>query len=147
MVFAGIYPIENEHFEDLRDSLEKLRSLPLVTTTGAQIPLGQIAEVKIVDGPPMLKSENGRLNGWTFVDIRDADLGSYVATAQQAVREQVDLPAGYSITWSGQYEYMQRANQRLSVVVPLTLAIAAAVPAASMASSTARRSASRPSRV
>ena len=106
-----------------RDDVQKLRALPLVTPTGAQIPLAQIADIKIIDGPPMLKSENGRLNGWTFVDIRDVDLGSYVASAQQAVREQVQLPAGYSIAWSGQYEYMLRANARLSQVVPLTLVI------------------------
>ena len=117
------YPVNLRFPRERRDSLEKLRALPLVTTSGAQIPLGQIAEVKIVDGPPMLKSENGRLNGWTFVDIRDADLGSYVATAQQAVREQVDLPAGYSITWSGQYEYMLRAQARLNQVIPLTLVV------------------------
>ncbi len=71
----------------------------------------------------MLKSENGRLNGWTFVDIRDTDLGSYVVQAQQAVREQVELPQGYAITWSGQYEYMLRAQERLSQVIPLTLVI------------------------
>lgn len=117
------YPVNLRFPRERRDDLEKLRNLPLVTPTGAQIPLAQVAEVKIIDGPPMLKSENGRLNGWTFVDIRDVDLGSYVARAQQAVREQVELPAGYSITWSGQYEYMLRANERLSQVVPLTLVI------------------------
>jgi Cu(I)/Ag(I) efflux system membrane protein CusA/SilA len=117
------YPVNLRFPRERRDSVEKLRALPLVAPTGAQIPLGQIAEVKIVDGPPMLKSENGRLNGWTFVDIRDVDLGSYVAAAQQAVREQIKLPAGYSITWSGQYEYMLRAQQRLSQVVPLTLVV------------------------
>jgi Cu(I)/Ag(I) efflux system membrane protein CusA/SilA len=117
------YPVNLRYPRERRDSVEKLRQLPLVTPTGAQIPLGQIAEVKIVDGPPMLKSENGRLNGWTFVDIRDVDLGSYVASAQQAVREQVELPPGYSITWSGQYEYMLRAQERLGQVVPFTLAI------------------------
>jgi len=117
------YPVNLRFPRERRDDLEKLRALPLVTPTGAQIPLAQVAEVKITDGPPMLKSENGRLNGWTFVDIRDVDLGSYVAQAQQAVREQVRLPAGYSITWSGQYEYMLRAQARLSQVVPLTLVI------------------------
>jgi Cu(I)/Ag(I) efflux system membrane protein CusA/SilA len=117
------YPVNLRFPREQRDSVEKLRALPLVTPTGAQIPLAQIADIRIIDGPPMLKSENGRLNGWTFVDIRDVDLGSYVASAQQAVREQVQLPAGYSITWSGQYEYMLRANARLSQVVPLTLVI------------------------
>ncbi len=117
------YPVNLRFPRERRDDLQKLRELPLVTPSGAQIPLAQIAEVSIVDGPPMLKSENGRLNGWTFVDIRDVDLGSYVAAAQQAVREQVTLPAGYSITWSGQYEYMLRAQARLNQVVPLTLLI------------------------
>jgi len=117
------YPVNLRFPRELRDDLENLRDLPLITPTGAQIPLAQVAEVKIVDGPPMLKSENARLNGWTFVDIRDVDLGSYVAQAQQAVREQVELPAGYSITWSGQYEYMLRAQAKLNQVIPLTLLI------------------------
>jgi len=117
------YPVNLRFPRERRDSVEKLRALPLVTPTGAQIPLAQVASVDIVDGPPMLKSENGRLNGWTFVDIRDVDLGSYVAAAQQTVREQISLPSGYSITWSGQYEYMLRANERLKQVVPLTLVI------------------------
>ncbi|MCB1775182.1 MAG: efflux RND transporter permease subunit, partial [Gammaproteobacteria bacterium] len=117
------YPVNLRFPRERRDTVEKLRVLPLVTPTGAQIPLAQVADIRIVDGAPMLKSENGRLNGWTFVDIRDVDLGSYVAMAQQAVREQVALPAGYSITWSGQYEYMLRAQARLNQVVPLTLVI------------------------
>ena len=117
------YPVNLRFPRERRDDLEKLRELPLVTPTGAQIPLARVAEVRIVDGPPMLKSENARLNGWTFVDIRNVDLGSYVARARQAVAENVSLPAGYSVTWSGQYEYMLRANARLSQVVPLTLVI------------------------
>ncbi|QFY90180.1 efflux RND transporter permease subunit [Magnetovirga frankeli] len=117
------YPINLRFPREQRDSLEDLRQLPLISPSGAQLALAQVAEVRISDGPPMLKSENARLNGWTFVDIRDQDLGSYVAQAQQAVREQVQLPPGYSISWAGQYEYMQRANQRLSQVVPLTLVI------------------------
>jgi Cu(I)/Ag(I) efflux system membrane protein CusA/SilA len=117
------YPVNLRFPREQRNDLEKLRNMPLVTPTGAQIPLSQVAEVKIVDGPPMLKSENGRLNGWTFVDIRDVDLGSYVAQAQQVVRDHVELPQGYSIAWSGQYEYMLRAQERLSQVIPLTLVI------------------------
>ncbi len=117
------YPVNLRFPRELRDDLEKLRELPLVTPTGAQIPLGQVASLQITDGPPMLKSENARLNGWTFVDIRDVDLGSYVAQAQRVVREQVQLPPGYSITWAGQYEYMLRATERLNQVVPLTLLI------------------------
>lgn len=117
------YPVNLRFPRERRDDLEKLRSLPLVTPSGAQIALDQIADISIVDGPPMLKSENGRLNGWTFVDIRGVDLGSYVASAQQVVREQVSLPPGYSVTWSGQYEYMMRAEARLKQVIPLTLLI------------------------
>jgi len=117
------YPVNLRFPRERRDDIQQLRQLPMVTPTGAQIPLAEVAEVRIVDGAPMLKSENGRLNGWTFVDIRGVDLGSYVAAAQQAVREQVELPAGYSITWSGQYEYMLRAQARLNQVVPLTLVI------------------------
>ncbi|OOY33924.1 cation transporter [Solemya velum gill symbiont] len=117
------YPVNLRFPREQRDSVEKLRELPLVTSSGAQVPLGQIASIRIVDGAPMLKSENARLNGWTFVDIRDVDLGSYVQLAQQAVRDNVELPAGYSITWSGQYEYMLRAQERLNQVVPFTLVI------------------------
>jgi Cu(I)/Ag(I) efflux system membrane protein CusA/SilA len=103
--------------------VQELRELPIVTPTGAQVPLSQVAEVVIADGAPMLKSENARLNGWTFVDIRGRDLGSWISEAKQVVREQVELPAGYSLTWSGQYEYMERARERLNQVVPVTLAI------------------------
>jgi len=117
------YPVNLRFPREQRDDVEKLRELPLVTPTGAQVPLGQIAEVRIVDGAPMLKSENARLNGWTFVDIRGRDVGSYVAEAQAKVRGEVDLPPGYSITWSGQYEYMLRAKDKLVQVVPFTLVI------------------------
>ncbi|MDX2506290.1 MAG: efflux RND transporter permease subunit [Gammaproteobacteria bacterium] len=117
------YPVNLRFPREQRDDVQKLRELPLVTSTGAQIPLMQIAEIKVVDGPPMLKSENGRLNGWTFVDIRNVDLGSYVHEAKEAVQEQVDVPPGYSIAWSGQYEYMLRAHEKLLKVVPMTLLI------------------------
>ena len=117
------YPVNLRFPREQRDDVQKLRELPLVTSSGAQIPLAQIAEVKVVNGPPMLKSENGRLNGWTFVDIRNVDLGSYVHEAKEAVQQQVDLPPGYSIAWSGQYEYMIRAHERLLKVVPMTLLI------------------------
>ena len=117
------YPVNLRFPREQRDDVEKLKELPLVTSTGAQIPLAQIAEIKVVDGPPMLKSENGRLNGWTFVDISNIDLGSYVHEAKEAVQEQVKLPPGYSISWSGQYEYMLRAHEKLLKVVPMTLLI------------------------
>ena len=117
------YPVNIRFPREVRDDLENLQGLLLVTPTGAQISLAQIAEIKIVDGPPMLKSENARLNGWTFVDIRGVDVGTYVQKAQVVVRNQVKLPPGYSITWSGQYEYMIRAQEKLTQVVPLTLFI------------------------
>ncbi|EGV30935.1 heavy metal efflux pump, CzcA family [Thiorhodococcus drewsii AZ1] len=117
------YPVNLRFPREERDDPHKLRELPIVTPTGAQVPLGQIARVEIVDGPPMLKSENGRLNGWTFVDIRGVDIGSYVAAAQIRIRDLVKLPPGYSITWSGQYEYMLRVKERLTQVVPFTLVI------------------------
>ncbi|MGF1546468.1 MAG: efflux RND transporter permease subunit [Thiotrichales bacterium] len=117
------YPVNLRYPRDLRDSVEKLRELPVITPTGAQIPLARVARIEVVDGPPMLQSENARLNGWTFVDIRGVDLGSYVNTASQVVREQVRLPPGYSVTWSGQYEYLLRVEARMWLVVPLTLLI------------------------
>ncbi len=117
------YPINLRYPRDVRDSLANLRNLPIVTLGGARIPLGEVADIRIEDGPAMIKSENARPNGWTFVDIRGRDLGSYVAEAREVVAEQVELPAGYSIAWSGQYEYLVRAKERLKVVVPLTLVI------------------------
>ncbi|NNE05729.1 MAG: efflux RND transporter permease subunit [Xanthomonadales bacterium] len=115
------YPVNLRYPRETRDSLQKLRELAVVTPTGEQIPLEAVANLRIEDGPPMIKSENARLNGWIFVDIDDVDLGSYVAKAQQEVADGLDLPAGYSLRWSGQYEYMERAKQRLAVVVPITL--------------------------
>ena len=117
------YPVNVRYPRDMRDSLEKLRLLPIVTPQGARIPLGEVADIRIEDGPAMIKSENARINGWTFVDIQGRDLGSYVDEAQAVVRDKVKLPAGYSVSWSGQYEYMVRAKERLSIVVPLTLVI------------------------
>ncbi len=117
------YPVNLRFPREQRDDLHKLRELPLITRDGAQISLSQIAEVKVTDGPPMLKSENGRLNGWTFVDISDSDLGGYVHEAKDAVLQQVKLPPGYSVSWSGQYEYMLRARDKLLKVVPMTLLI------------------------
>jgi len=117
------YPINVRYPRDIRDSIDKLRNLPVVTPSGSRIALGEVASIKVEDGPAVIKSENARPNGWTFVDIEGRDLGSYVAEAQQVVAEQVKLPAGYSISWSGQYEYMVRAKERLSAVVPVTLGI------------------------
>jgi len=117
------FPISVRYPRELRDSIEKLRNLPIVTERGAQITLGTIAKLAIVDGPPMLRSENARLSGWVYVDLRGRDLQSVVDDAQRAVREQVKLPAGYSVAWSGQFEYLERAKKRLALVVPLTLVI------------------------
>lgn len=118
------YPVNLRFPREVRDDVEKLKALLIVTPTGAHIPLAHIAEVKITDGAPMLKSENARLNGWTFVDLADdVDLGRYIQRAQAAVRDQITLPAGYSIAWSGQYEYLLRAKEKLHQVVPITLVI------------------------
>ena len=117
------YPVNVRYPQRVRDSVEQLKLLPIVTPQGARIALADVADVKVVDGPPAIKSENARLNGWTYVDISGRDLGSYVAEAQQVVADQIELPAGYSLAWSGQYEYMVRAKERLSVVGPITLAI------------------------
>ena len=117
------YPVNIRYPQRVRDSVEQLRLLPIVTPHGARIALADVADVKVVDGPPAIKSENARLNGWTYVDIAGRDLGSYVAEAQQVVTDDVPLPAGYSLAWSGQYEYMVRAKERLSIVGPVTLAI------------------------
>ena len=117
------YPVNVRYPQEYRDSPEQLSLLPIVTPNGLRIALGDIAEVYVEEGPPGLKSENARLNGWTFVDIEGVDIGRYVENAQQIVAEQVQLPAGYSLNWSGQYEYMQRAKAKLTYVVPLTLLI------------------------
>ena len=117
------YPVNLRYPQRVRDSVEQLQMLPIVTPQGARIALADVADVKVVSGPPVIKSENARLNGWSYVDIAGRDLGSYVAEAQQVVADTVDLPPGYSLAWSGQYEYMVRAKERLSVVGPLTLAI------------------------
>jgi Cu(I)/Ag(I) efflux system membrane protein CusA/SilA len=117
------YPINIRYPRDVRDSLEKLRNLPIVTPTGAHIPLAEVADIRIDTGPGLIKTENARLNGWVYVDIEGRDIGSYVVEAQQVVSEQIKLPAGYSIAWSGQYEYMVRAKERLALVVPVTLVI------------------------
>ena len=117
------YPVNLRYPRDVRDSEVKLAELPIQTPMGAQIALGDVADVRIVSGPGVIKSENARLNGWIYIDIQDRDLGSYVAEAKQVVAEQVDLPSGYSLNWSGQYEYMERAKEKLSTVIPVTLAI------------------------
>jgi Cu(I)/Ag(I) efflux system membrane protein CusA/SilA len=117
------FPINVRYPREVRDSIEKLRDLPVLTERGAQIRLADVASIRVADGPPMLKSENARLSGWVYVDIAGRDLGSTVEDLQRAVASQVKLPAGYSVAWSGQFEYLHRAAGRLRLVVPATLAI------------------------
>jgi Cu(I)/Ag(I) efflux system membrane protein CusA/SilA len=117
------FPISVRYPREVRDSVEKLRELPVLTGRGAQIRLGDVAAIRINDGPPMLKSENARLSGWVYVDIRGRDLSSAVHDMQQVVGQEVRLPAGYAVSWSGQFEYLERATAKLKVVVPATLLI------------------------
>ena len=117
------YPINVRYPREMRDSIERLRQLPVVTDRGARIVLSDVADIRITDGPPMLKSENGRLSGWVFVDIRDRDLRSAVVDMQRAVAQEVKVPAGYSVSWSGQFEFLERATAKLKVVVPFTLLV------------------------
>ena len=117
------FPINVRYPRELRDSIEGLRNLSIVTERGAQITLSTVADIKITDGPPMVKSENARLSGWVYVDIRGRDLQSVVQDMQQAVAKEVKLTPGYSIAWSGQFEYLERATAKLKVVVPFTLLI------------------------
>ncbi|MES0871075.1 efflux RND transporter permease subunit [Pseudovibrio sp. SCP19] len=117
------YPINVRYPQDWRSTPEQLEKLPVVTPSGAHIPLGAVSDVKIVDGPGMIRSENARPTGFVFIDIVGRDLGGYVSEAQQLVASNVKVPAGYSITWSGQYEYIERVQERLQLVAPVTLLI------------------------
>ena len=117
------YPVNIRYPQSYRDSPEQLALLPIVTPSGSRIALGDVARVYVEDGPPAIKSENARINGWTYVDISGGDIGSYVERARRAVAAELILPPGYSIKWSGQFEYMERAKQRLIYVVPLTIGI------------------------
>jgi Cu(I)/Ag(I) efflux system membrane protein CusA/SilA len=118
------YSVNVRYPRGLRDNLPALRQVRVPLPTGGEVPLGQLATLTRVEGPPMIKSEQARPNAWVFVDLSEGtDIGSFVQRARQVVREQVDLPAGYSLTWSGQYQYMERANERLQLLVPVTLAI------------------------
>ena len=117
------YPINLRYPREIRDSLERLRQLPFVTDKGAQLLLGDVARIAIEDGPPMLRSENARLSGWVYVDVRGRDLRSAVDDMQAAVGKAVKMPAGYAVSWSGQFEYLERATERLKLVIPVTLAV------------------------
>ena len=117
------YPVSVRYPRDLRDSPEALKRVLIPTPTGAQIPLEAVAELNFRRGPPVIKSEGARPNAWIYVDLKTSDIGGFVAKAKQALSQQVNIPAGYTITWSGQFEYMERAAARLRVVVPSTLLI------------------------
>jgi Cu(I)/Ag(I) efflux system membrane protein CusA/SilA len=117
------YPVNLRYPRAVRDSLEKLKNLPVVTPYGQHIPLRAVADLRVEDGAPMIKSENARPTGWVLVDIDGIDVGRYVEDARSVVERGLELPAGYALSWSGQYEYMERAQQRLQLVVPLTLAV------------------------
>lgn len=117
------FPINVRFPRELRDSVEKLKTLPIITEQGATVPLGEVATVQVTDGPPMIKSENARPNVWVYVDIHDRDLGGFVKDAKALLDKELQLPAGYSLAWSGQFEYFERAAKRLSYVVPMTIGI------------------------
>ncbi|MDH4301476.1 MAG: CusA/CzcA family heavy metal efflux RND transporter [Nitrospira sp.] len=117
------YPINVRYLRELRDDPEKLRRVLVDTPTGAQVPLAQLATLRFENGPPAIRDENGMLAGYVFVDMTGRDVGSYVEELKQVVGEKVSLPTGYTIIWSGQYEYMQRVRERLTIFIPLTLAI------------------------
>ena len=117
------YPVNLRYPQDYRDSPEQLSRLPVVTPNGQRIALGDVADIRVENGPPGIKSENARINGWTFIDIDGVDVGTYVENAKEYLSNNLTLPAGYSINWAGQYEYMERAKEKLTYVLPLTLAI------------------------
>ncbi|MEZ0470250.1 efflux RND transporter permease subunit [Luteimonas salinilitoris] len=117
------YPVVLRYPRSQRDSVAALEQLPIVAAGGVQLTLGQVADLKLTSGPPMLKSDDARLTSYVYVDVAGRDLGSVVADLQDVVAEQVQLPAGYAVQWSGQFEFMQRARARLQMVVPMTLAI------------------------
>lgn len=117
------FPINVRYPRELRDNLQKLRDLPVITSNGSQVALSELANIAITEGPPMLKSENARLSNWIYVDLRGRDLKSAVEDMQRAVAEQVKLPEGVSLSWSGQFEYLERATAKLKVVLPFTLLI------------------------
>ncbi len=117
------YPVNVRYSRELRDNLPALRQVLIPTPTGAEVPLGQVADIQVKKGPAGIKSENAKRTAWLYVDLRDIDVGSYVKMAKKVVDTTVEFPPGYSIIWSGQYEYMQRAQERLRLVVPVTLMI------------------------
>jgi len=117
------YPINVRYLRELRDDPQKLSRVLVSTPTGTQVPLAQLTTLRFLPGPPMIRDEDGLLSGYVYVDMAGRDVGGYVEDLKRAVAEQVELPPGYTITWSGQYEFMQRVRERLTIFVPLTLII------------------------
>ena len=117
------YPVNIRYARELRDDVSDLRRVLIPTPSGAQVPISQVADIRFRKGPAGIKSENARPTAWVYVDLKDTDIGAYVDTARRLIAERVSLPVGYSIVWSGQYEYLERAQRRLQIVVPVTLAI------------------------
>jgi Cu(I)/Ag(I) efflux system membrane protein CusA/SilA len=117
------YPVNLRYFQDYRENLPALRRILIPTMSGAQIPMEQVADIKVHQGPDMIRSENARRSAWLYVDIRDIDVGTYIKKAKEAIAARLKLPPGYNYIWSGQFEYMERARQRLQIIIPITLAI------------------------
>jgi copper/silver efflux system protein len=117
------YPINLRYSRELRDDLSALRRVLVPTPGGAQVPLEQLAALRFVKGPPSIKTENARPNAWIYIDLEGTDVGSYVKRAKKTLEDRLDLPAGYTLKWSGQYEYLERAQNRLLLIAPLTLGI------------------------
>ena len=117
------YPVSVRYLRDYRSDIDSLRRVLIATPSGGQIPLGQIADIRMKTGPGMIRDENGRLSGYVYVDVSGRDIGTYVNDAKLAVQQKVSVPAGYQLVWSGQYEFMQRVAQRLKIVLPITLFI------------------------
>jgi Cu(I)/Ag(I) efflux system membrane protein CusA/SilA len=117
------YPVNLRYLRELRDDLDKLGRVPVSTPNGAQVPLAQLADLRMVSGPAMIRDEDGMLSGYVYVDMAGRDMGSYVEDLKRMVRDKIELPPGYTLTWSGQYEFMERVRERLKLFIPLTLAI------------------------
>jgi len=117
------YPVNIRYERELRDSINKLQRILIATPTGTQVPIAQVASISIKKGPPAIKSENSRRTAWIYVDLEGVDVSTYVRNAKEIINREIQLPPGYNIVWSGQYEYMERANKRLAVVVPITVMI------------------------
>ncbi|MBL1215159.1 MAG: efflux RND transporter permease subunit [Ignavibacteriae bacterium] len=115
------YPVNLRYQRDYRDNIESLKRVLVPIPNGGNVPLAELAELRVKKGPPAIKSENARPNAWVYIDLKDIDVGTYVEEAQKIITEKIELPAGYSLIWSGQYEYMERSSKRLAMVIPVTL--------------------------